>query len=72
MKTAVIGHKFPTMLDSEEVAARFGFTPKTWRAWANEKEIDHIKIGRRILFLPHQVERFLEQRTISSAVSQNS
>ena len=66
MKTAVIERNFPTLLDSEAVAKSKGFTPKTWRTWANEGRIDHLKIGRRILFLPHQVERFLETHVVSA------
>lgn len=43
-------------ITTRELATILGYTPRTIQAWARERRIPHLKIGRTIRFLPEHVE----------------
>ena len=45
------------------IAARYGVSPRTFRRYVISLGIPHIKLGRKLLFDPERVDRYLEQQS---------
>jgi excisionase family DNA binding protein len=55
-------------LSLHEAATRLGVSPHTLRAWAvYQHRIAHVRLGRRILFRPMDVESFEQQNRVEAA-----
>jgi excisionase family DNA binding protein len=51
-------------LDIRAAAARIGCSPFTLRTWVRQRMIPYIRVGRRIVFDPGEVEAFLARNRI--------
>jgi excisionase family DNA binding protein len=49
------------LLSISQAAAQLGLAPITVRLWASERKIDSVKIGRRVLVPPGEVDRLITQ-----------
>lgn len=52
-------------LKLREIAQIYGRKPKQFRKYVHEFMIPHIRLGRDMMFDPQQVEKFLEELTLS-------
>jgi excisionase family DNA binding protein len=51
-------------MDIRATATRIGCSPYTLRTWVRQRIIPYIRVGRRIVFDPNQVEEFLARNRI--------
>jgi excisionase family DNA binding protein len=51
-------------MDIRAAATRIGCSPFTLRTWVRQRTIPYIRVGRRIVFDPSEVEAFLAQNRI--------
>jgi excisionase family DNA binding protein len=54
----------PQLLNVKELAARLGLAEYTVYEWVSEKRIPYTKVGRRTMFDPAEIARWLEQHTV--------
>jgi excisionase family DNA binding protein len=54
----------PQLLSVKELAARLGLAEYTVYEWVSEKRIPYTKVGRRTMFDPAEIARWLEQHTV--------
>lgn len=55
------------LLTALEVAGMLQVTPNTFRRWAREKKIAHVRSGtNRMRFRPEDIEAFIEQRRVAA------
>jgi len=52
------------LLSVAETAERLGIAVQTLRNWISQKRVPYVKLGRRTLFDPRQIERWLSQHTV--------
>ena len=45
--------------DVERAATELGVSPHTLRAWLRQRRLPYLKLGRRVLLDPQDVQRFL-------------
>lgn len=55
-------------LSPREVAEIVGVSYETILAWARDKEIAHVKIGRRVRFTEKNVTDFITANTVSTSM----
>jgi excisionase family DNA binding protein len=58
------------LLSVDEAAARLGVSKYTLRGWLFQRRLPHVKLGRRVLVDPNDLDRFIETSRIE-AVSFN-
>jgi excisionase family DNA binding protein len=51
-------------MDIRAAASRIGCSPFTLRTWVRQRMIPYIRVGRRIVFDPSEVEEFLARNRI--------
>jgi excisionase family DNA binding protein len=51
----------PQLLTLLEVAKRLGVSPYTVRAWVHEGKLNPLRLCRKLLFHPNEIERFLDE-----------
>ena len=47
-----------------ETARKLGISPHTLRTWVSQRKIKHLKIGRRVLFAPADVEELIQSSSV--------
>jgi len=52
------------LVSIDETARRLGLRPVTVRAWAGERKIARVKLGRRVLIPASEIDRLIEASTI--------
>lgn len=52
------------LLDEKAAARKLGVCPRTLFALRKAGKIAHIRIGKRVLYSPKHLERFLDEQTI--------
>lgn len=52
------------LISVESAAERLGLKPVTLRAWAAQRRISSVKLGRRRLLSADEIERLIERNTI--------
>jgi len=50
----------------EETAEAIGVSPHTIRAWLRQRRLSYLKLGRRVLVDPADVQRFLDANRIEA------
>jgi len=55
------------LLSVEQAAERLGIRPGTLRHWLCERRIKYVKLGRRTLLDPRELEKLIEKSTIFEA-----
>ncbi len=53
------------LIDARELASQLGVSVRTIRSWQARGLIPYIRVGRRILFNPDEVEAALKERVVS-------
>ena len=53
-------------LSIKEAAARLGVTPETIRTWVRLRKLPFYKIGKRVVFLASDIDRFFDSRRVPS------
>ena len=48
------------LLNVKEAAGRLGVSPWTLYAWVSKGKIGHVKVGRRTMFTPENLEDFVK------------
>lgn len=48
------------LLNVQEAAGYLGVSPHTLNAWKSQKRIPYVKLGRRTVFDPEDLSRFIE------------
>lgn len=59
-----------TLIDGRETARRLGISYITVRHLVMQRRIPHVKIGRRCLFDPRALERWIDERRVEPVVSE--
>ena len=54
------------LLSIEEGAVKLGVSPLTLRAWIRQRRLPHLKLGRRVLLDPQDVQRFLDANRVEA------
>jgi excisionase family DNA binding protein len=57
------------LVSVEDAALRLGLQPATVRLWLAQGKIATVKLGRRRLILPGEIERLIRQNTIPALVA---
>jgi excisionase family DNA binding protein len=52
------------LLDIKTAARLLGVAPSTLYDWCAHRQIPYLKVGRRTLFDPEELQRWLEQRRV--------
>jgi excisionase family DNA binding protein len=52
------------LLGVKEAAIRLGITEGTLRHWLSQRRLPYIKLGRRTLLNPRELERIIERNTV--------
>ena len=52
------------LLSVAETAERLGIAVQTLRNWISQKRVPYIKVGRRTMFDPREIERWLSLHTV--------
>ena len=61
------GHeRRPGLVSVVAAADRIGISPYTVRTWTRLGRIPHIRLGRRILFDPSDLERFIQVNRVEA------
>jgi excisionase family DNA binding protein len=55
------------LLSVDEAAARLGVSKYTLRGWLFQRRLPHVKLGRRVLVDPADIERFIQDNRIEVA-----
>ncbi len=50
-----------------EAARRLGVSAHTLRTWVRDQRVPHIRLGRRVLFDPAALDRFVAKRSVPVA-----
>lgn len=54
------------LLDCEKAAELLGISPWTVRKWLSENKLRAVRLGRRVLIEPAEIERIIEEGRDSS------
>jgi excisionase family DNA binding protein len=57
------------LLSISQAAEQLGLSSHTIRAWVQKRQIQHYKLGRRVLISPASLSEFLAKRLIDSESS---
>jgi excisionase family DNA binding protein len=52
------------LLSAKVTAQKLGVALPTLRAWCSQRRIPYLKLGRRVLFDPVELEKFIESRRV--------
>jgi excisionase family DNA binding protein len=52
--------------DVERAAEELGVSPHTLRAWLRQRRLPYLKLGRRIILDPADVQRFMEANRVEA------
>jgi excisionase family DNA binding protein len=50
----------------EQAAEALGVSPHTIRAWLRQRRVPYLKLGRRVLLDPQDVQRFIDSNRVES------
>ena len=53
---------FENLIKIEELALKFGLSPKTIRNWVAKREIPFVRIKGRTYFLRHRIDAWIERK----------
>ena len=54
------------LLSIDEAAARLGVSKYTLRGWLFQRRLPHVKLGRRVLVDPNDLDRFIETSRVKA------
>jgi excisionase family DNA binding protein len=54
-------------LTLKETAKALGLSVHTVRAWISQRRLNHVRLGRAIRVLPHEIQRVLRNATVPAA-----
>jgi excisionase family DNA binding protein len=54
------------LLSIEEGAVKLGISPLTMRAWIRQRRIPCVRLGRRVLLDPQDVENFIDANRVKA------
>jgi excisionase family DNA binding protein len=54
------------LLSIEEGAVKLGVSPLTLRAWIRQRRLPSVRLGRRVLLDPQDVENFIDANRIEA------
>jgi excisionase family DNA binding protein len=52
--------------DVDRTAVEMGVSPHTVRAWLRQRKLAYLKLGRRVLIDPEDVQRFMEKNRVAA------
>jgi excisionase family DNA binding protein len=52
------------LLSIDEAAIKLGISPLTMRAWIRQRRLPFVRLGRRVLLHPQDVENFVDANRI--------
>jgi excisionase family DNA binding protein len=55
-----------TRLSVVEAAKEMGISVHTLRAWVRQRRISYLKLGRRVLLEPQDVQRFIDANRVEA------
>lgn len=58
------------LLTVPEVAERLGVCTQTVYRMARRRDIDHVRVGKRVMFKPSQVDDYLRARTVPARIAE--
>jgi len=53
-----------TLIDVKDAARALGLSCSTLYEWARFRRVPHVRLGDRLLFDPHDLEAFVQQRKV--------
>jgi excisionase family DNA binding protein len=56
----------PTKWSVDRAAEELGVSPHTLRAWLRQRRLPFLKLGRRVLLDPHDVQCFLDANRVEA------
>ena len=56
----------PKLVSVRELAETLGVKPTTIYQWVNQRKIPYVKLGKRILFKPKDINRWIEENTVDA------
>jgi len=56
----------PKLVSVKELAETLGVRPTTIYQWVNQRKIPYVKLGKRILFKPKDINRWIEKNTVDA------
>jgi excisionase family DNA binding protein len=54
------------LLSVDEAADKMGVSPLTMRAWLRQRRLPYLKLERRVLITPQDVQQFLDSNRIEA------
>jgi excisionase family DNA binding protein len=54
------------LLSVARTAALIGISPHTLRSWLRQRRLPHVRLGRRILFDPRDLEEFVAANRVAA------
>ena len=60
-----------SLLNVKQVAGLLGVARATIYEWCSERQIPHLKVGRRTAFDPKQIEQWLANRKVEERISKS-
>jgi excisionase family DNA binding protein len=54
------------LLSIEEGAVKLGISPLTMRAWIRQRRLPCVRLGRRVLLDPEDVQRFIDANRVTA------
>jgi excisionase family DNA binding protein len=52
------------LLNVQEAAVKLGISPLTMRAWIRQRRLPSVRLGRRVLLDPQDIERFIDANRV--------
>jgi excisionase family DNA binding protein len=52
------------LLSVEEAATKLGISPLTMRAWLRQRRLPFVRLGRRVLLHPEDIENFVDTNRV--------
>ena len=56
------------LLSLPEAACRLGVSRHTMRAWIRQRRLPFVRLGRRVLLDPHDVQRFIDAHRVRAVL----
>jgi excisionase family DNA binding protein len=54
------------LLSVAEASARLGVSPLTTRSWIRQRRLPCVRLGRRVLLDPRDIERFIDDNRVEA------